>query len=290
MDLGRLLRRETFSVAWRRQVGGVLWSIVPDDEGGLIGEERDPAARTASFFRVRIATGETLWSGVTAPGGWWTGIECVTRGALLLHGFAAPDLPGHRGLTALDLRDGSSLWSDDELVFVAVVDGVVYGLRARSDRRELIGRNLIAGGDASVEAAHETRLQDLVKRWRAEAQPPVAVPEPADAGSDTYARARRLLAGAPVEEGRLEALRRGGITIVAHHESGPPLTPGRPLFRRVLSIFRAGTATPAYREVLDDDLPMPAPGAFVVIDRTVLFVQGRRTLCAVHLPDAAGRG
>ena len=289
MDLGRLLRREALSVAWRRHVRGVLWSIVPDGEGGLIGEERDPAARTASFFRVRIGTGETVWSDVTAPGGWWTGIECVTRGALLLHGFASPDLPGHRGLTALDLRSGASLWSDDDLVFVATVDGVVYGLRAGSDRRELIGRNLITGGVASAEAARETRLQDLVKRWRAEAQPPVAVPEPAEPGSDAYASARALLAGAPVDEGTLEALRRGGIMIVAHHESAPAVTPGRPVFRRVLSVFRGDTATPAYREVLDDNLPMPSPGAFFVIDRALLFVKGRRTLCAVYLPDAAGR-
>jgi hypothetical protein len=289
MDLGRLLRGEALSVAWRQHVRGALWRIVPDDEGGLIGEERDPAARTASFFRVRIATGEMVWRDVMAPGGWWTGIECVTHGALLLHGFASPDLPGHRGLTALDLRDGSSLWSDDDVVFVAAVDGVVYGLRGRSDRRELIGRNLITGAVASEEAADETRLQDLVKRWQAEPPPPVAVPEPAEAGSDANAIARTLLAGAPMVEGTLEALRLGGMMVMAHHEPAPPVTPGRPAFQRILSVFGGETETPAYREVLDDNLPMPAPEAFLVIDRTLLFVKGRRALCAVHLPDAEGR-
>lgn len=287
MGPGRLVRREALSVAWRQHVRGVLWRIVPDDGGGLICEERDTAARAASFFRVRIATGEMVWRDVTAPGGWWTGIECVTQGVLLLHGFASPDLPGHRGLTAVDLRRGASLWSDDEVVFVAVVDGVVYGLRGRPDRRELIGRNPATGAIASEGVADETRLQDLVKRWQAEAPPAVAVPEPVEAGSDAYAIARRRLAGAPVVEGTLEALRPGGMMVTTHHEPVPPVTPGRPAFRRILSVFGDGAETPAYREVLDDTLAMPAPGAFLVIDRTLLFVKDRRILCAVHLPDAA---
>jgi len=290
MDLSRLFRREALSVAWRQQVKGVLWRVLPDHEGGLIGEERDPAARSVSFFRVRVSSGDVVWRDVTAPGGWWTGIECVAQGTLLIHGFASPDLPGHRGLTALDLRTGASLWSDEDVVFVAAVDGVVYGLGGRSDRRGLVGRNLTTGALIDEGPVDEGRLQDLVRRWQAETPSPVALPEPVEVGKDEHAIASRLLAGAAMVESGLETLRFGGMTVTAHHERAQAVRPGRPVYRRVLSVFGGEGATPAYREILDDDLTMPAPEAFFMIGQTLLFVKGRRTLCAVHLSDTAGRG
>ena len=290
MDLSRLFHREALSVAWRQQVKGVLWRILSDHEGGLIGEERDPAARSVSFFRVRVSSGEMVWRDVTAPGGWWTGIECVTQGTLLIHGFASPDLPGHRGLTALDLRTGASLWSDDDIVFVAAVDGVAYGLRGRSDRPGLVGRSLTTGTLIDEGPADEGRLRDLVRRWQAETPSPVALPEPVEVGEDEHAIVRTFLAGAAMVEGGLETLRFGGMMVTAHHERVPAVTPGRPVYRRVLSVFGGEGATPAYREILDDNLTMPAPEAFLMVDQTLLFVKGHRTLCAVHLPDVAGRG
>ena len=290
MDLSRLFRREVLSVAWRQQVKGVLWRILPDHEGGLIGEERDPAARSVSFFRVLVSSGEMVWSGVTAPGGWWTGIEGLAQGALLIHGFASPDLPGHRGLTALDLRTGASLWSDEDVVFVAAVDGVAYGLRGRSDRRGLVGRHLTTGALIDEGPVDEGHLQDLVRRWQAETPSPVALPEPVEVGKDEHTFASRLLAGAAMVEGGLETLRFGGMTVTAHHERAQAVRPGRPVYRRVLSVFGGGGATPVYREILDDNLTMPVPEAFFMVGQTLLFVKGRRTLCAVHLSDTVGRG
>jgi hypothetical protein len=290
MDPGRLFRREGLSVAWRRQVKGVLWRIVPDHDGGLIGEERDPATRSVSFFRVHVAGGEVVWKDIAAPGGWWTGIECVTHGALLLHGFASPDLPVHRGLTAVDLHTGAVLWSDDAVVFVAVADGVVYGLRARSEGRELVGRNLLTGGVIIEEPADEARLQRVAAQWQADIPPSFALPEPPQAGSVEHTLARTLLAGGSLAENAVETLRVGEMTVTAHHERVPEGPPGRPLFRRVLSVFGGEAATPAYREILDDSLTMPVPEAFFVVGRTLLFVKGRRTLCALHLSDGTGRG
>jgi len=290
MDLARLFRREALSVAWRHQAKGILWRVVPDHRGGLIGEERDPGAKGVSFFRVLLPGGSVVWSDVTAPGGWWTGIECVTEGALLVHGFASPDLPGHRGLTALDLRDGATLWNDEDMVFVAAADGAAYGLRGRPDRRELVGRELLTGVVRSVGPADDVRLHELMTRWQAEAPPPPALPEPVEVGTGGHDMAASLLAGISLAGGGLELLRVEGVVVSAHHELMPIASRGQPAFRRVLSVFSGGAATPAYRETLDENLTMPVPEAFLVIDRTLLFVMDRKTLCAVHLSGAEGRG
>ena len=256
----------------------------------MIGEVRDTAAKSVSFFRVTVSGGDLLWKDATAPWGWWTGIECVTPGVLLLHGFASPDLPGHRGLTALDLRSGQALWSDDEIVFVAAVRGAAYGLRGRPERRELVGRDMRTGAVSSAGPADDERLFELVKQWQAEVPPQFALPDPADPGSEAHATARALLAGAPVVEGALEILRVGDAVVTGHHE--PMHTPAqtRPLYRRVLSVFAGGAAAPAFREVLDENLTMPVPESCLAVERTLLFVKDRRTLSALRLPGATGRG
>lgn len=271
-------------------MSGVLWRVVPDYEGGAIGEARDPAARSVSYFRVRVSDGEMVWRDATAPGGWWTGIECVTRGALLVHGFASPDLPGHRGISALDLRNGGLLWSDEDVVFVAVVEGVVYGLRGKTGAPVLVGRDLKSGAAVSEEPADEGRLQDLAKRWGEEIPPPFALPEPVEAGTGEYRLAARLLAGSAFIEGALEMLRADGLTVLAHHERVPGGRDGRATFRRVLSVFGGEGGVAAFREVLDEDLTMPVPEAFLLVGRTLLFVRGRRALRALHLRAAKERG
>jgi len=285
MDPGRLYHRGAFSVAWRQQAGGLIWRIVPDHEGGLIGEVRDPTARGVSFFRVVVSSGEVVWDNATAPGGWWTGIECVARGVLLLHGFASPDLPGHRGLTALDLRTGAVLWHEDDAVFVAAAGSVAYALRGRPERRELVGRDLLNGTVVSADSAEEGRLRDLVTRWQGEAPPSPLFPEPVDAGTEEHALAGRLLAGALMTEGGVEMLRTDGVVITVHHDPVPAARGNRQAFRRVLSVFSGEAPAPAaaYREILDESVPVPVPDAFLVVNSTLLFVKDRRTLCAVHL-------
>jgi hypothetical protein len=290
MDIARRFRRGRWPVAWRHQVAGVLWRLVPDHDGGVIGEVRDPAAKRASFFRVKVSGGEMLWRDVDAPGGWWTGIECVLPGVLLLHGFASPDLPGHRGLTALDVRTGATLWSDDEMVFVAAAYGAAYGLRGRPERRELAGRDVRTGAVGSVEPPTDARLLELAKKWRAEAAPPCDLPGPVDAGSESNAGVAALRAGSPMVDGAVESLRVGDAVVIAHHEMTETEAPAKPLYRRVLSVFAGDAPSVVFREVLDENLTMPVPEAFLVVDHTLLFVTDRRILSAVDIPGAARRG
>jgi hypothetical protein len=286
MDLPRLFRRDRLSITWRHDVAGVLWRLVPDHDACLIGEVRDPEAKSVSLFRIDSATGALRWTDVHPPGGWWSGIECVTPGALLLHGFASPDLPGHRGLTALDIRSGATLWSDEELVFVAAADAVAYGLRGRPDRRMLVGRMIMTGVAVSEDPADDARLLGLTRRWQGEAVPRCALPVPAPPGE--VGPAPGATAGREAGVAASEELRMGRVLITAQHvrEAGAPQ--GSPSFTRVLTVSGPDAATPLFREVLDEHLTVTVPEAFLAVGRMLLFVRERRTLCGVRLPDAAG--
>jgi hypothetical protein len=286
---GRLFGRKALSVAWQYDVTGILWRVLPDGEGGVIGEARDTETKSATYFRVLLGSGAPAWKDVEVPGGWWTGIECVAGRVLFLHGFASPDLPGHRGIIAVDLRDGALLWSDDRSVFVAVAGGRVYGVRENANRRDLVDYDALTGVVGGVVPAVEERMSEIIARSEQGAPPEVALPEPVRPGVGEFEFLRGLPAGALQSAGSLEALRMEGVTIAAHHEPAPADPRGRQGIRRVLSVFGDERKSPQFREILDDHLTVPVPDAFLVVGRTLLFVKNRRSLCAVRLP-AAGQG
>lgn len=53
-------------------------------------------------------------------GGWWSGVETVAGDVALFHGYASPDLPLHRGVTAVSLASGAVLWARPGARFLTV--------------------------------------------------------------------------------------------------------------------------------------------------------------------------
>lgn len=112
--------------SWKYTAGSYIWRVMPTPEGLLIGEERDPVARTASFFCVDAGAGKVLWKRLPLGDGWWTGFAACARGVLLLHGYASPDLPQHLKVFAVDARTGRELWNNPAVTFAGVHGGEVY--------------------------------------------------------------------------------------------------------------------------------------------------------------------
>ncbi|HMK38971.1 MAG TPA: DUF4905 domain-containing protein, partial [Bacteroidota bacterium] len=122
-----IFRRRKLEPSWEYAAEGIIWRLHPAGKGMLIGEERNIESRTTSFFSV--GPSGTLWKGKNFGEQWWTGIETVHRGVLFLYGFATPDLPGRRGITAVDCATGDLLWKNGELTFIAAAGGSMYASR-----------------------------------------------------------------------------------------------------------------------------------------------------------------
>ena len=104
----------------------------------IVGEEREIESRTVSFFCVELSGGRSLWKEKEYGEQWWTGIETVYRDTLLLHGYASPDMPEHRGITAVDIATGELLWRNDEVTCAAAVRGHIRALRGHPGTRTAV--------------------------------------------------------------------------------------------------------------------------------------------------------
>ena len=126
------------SPAWTYVVAGAIWRVSPDGSGHLIGEERDPERRAVAFFCLNATHGTVLWEHLRMDDEWWVGIEAVHAGVVFFHGFATPDLPGHKGITAVDIASGKRLWSRRDLRFLTAHRGSCYASHDKGHETEIL--------------------------------------------------------------------------------------------------------------------------------------------------------
>lgn len=103
---------------WTYAARGVLWRVEAGAPEFLVGEDRLLEAKEVSYFCLDRATGRPRWEGLVPAGGWWSGIEAVTGSVVLFHGYASPDMPLHRGLSAVECDSGKIRWSHPQARFL----------------------------------------------------------------------------------------------------------------------------------------------------------------------------
>jgi len=246
----------------------------------LAGEERNIESKTASFFCVNNSG--TLWRGRSYGEQWWTGIEAAHRGVLFLHGYATPDLPGRKGITAVDCATGEFLWKNADVTFLSARGECVY-----------VSQD-VPGGPAVLELEHRTGVQRGVPERGDEAvrRVPAAEEEAADVMFPVTLSADRsgpdeALAGtiaATAADGFPVEYAGDGTHVVVSYfvKEDRPRDPQRPYRHELRVVARAGGAT-VHQATLEQALAVPRFGAFLVMGETLLFVRGQKTLTAVRL-------
>lgn len=99
-----------------------IWRIVPCVRSGLMAiEVRKPAEQLANFMTLDSFSGEFLcsyleWEGINSFEDW--GIEAVYGGILCLFRYQnIATMPTHEGLWLANMRTGSLLWAQENVVF-----------------------------------------------------------------------------------------------------------------------------------------------------------------------------
>jgi hypothetical protein len=111
------VRGRKLKIAWTYGSEREIWHLLPTARRVLICEERDVRARIVTFSGIDRKSGRVLWGGRSFVDPWWTGLEGVDDGVFYLHGYAVPDMPWHKGITAVNILEGTRRWEQPGLVF-----------------------------------------------------------------------------------------------------------------------------------------------------------------------------
>jgi len=266
--------------AWTYSVAGTLWRVIPAPPGTVVGEERDTKSKVATFFALDLASGRIRWSGRRFHDDWWVGVSAVHRNVLLLHGFATPDMPGHRGMVAADLSTGEVLWSDPDCMLVELRGEALLLSRQTANGFELEERSLRKG--AQISLAPQER--NLARATLEDASGEVRVPHLLRLGEVLDQEADQLLR--PFSPGEsawpVEIIEHPRAVVFLTHERVPS-SDGPDLLAARLRIVGRSSGSLLYEEVIQGHLHAPVQSTFSVVHDTLLYIKEGRSLRAIPL-------
>ena len=287
MALLSFLHPGKLSPRWQYDVSGVVWRLFPTGSGYLVGEERELAGKTASFFCLDQMTGSVRWEKVTFEERWWIGIEAVHGTTILLHGFATPDLPEHKSIIAIDLLSGAMLWSNADAKYLGVGGEFVYAALDSLERRRVIELDSRTGAVRRAGDAVE-----ILKNVNASAMPPVkdspGFPVAMDyaAATSTYSAVRQYCRGKNII-GAVEILDHDNHVLIFNcHEKVDARNPSDAALRNVLQVVDRKSGEILFGDVLDSSAAAFVPDSFFVQHNMLYYIKDRHRLTAVPLADS----
>lgn len=102
-----------------------IWRLLPFDDK-LIIEERDPEKKEVSFNCIKMETGDTIFNNLQLEEKFWIGIEKIYDGLIFFHKYEKPDLPRHKGISALDIKTKKVIWENTDLTFLFIYDQKIF--------------------------------------------------------------------------------------------------------------------------------------------------------------------
>ena len=280
------LRSDHLSPEWTFSAGSIIWRLMLAQHGRVVGECRDSENKVASFFCLEMSTGKALWRDLRLDEQWWVGIEAVQKDVVLLHAFAKPDMPEHKGIRAIDAASGAQLWRNDDVSYWFGHDDRVIAYRDFFERRvgyeiDLQSGVLLKTHDTSLEELHALRYQAAEEQSLPEVTlPEIFVEEEADAA----------LAALVVKEtkgkelsGKIEYICHNGFLAFNFHVQRRDDTRVPPKLENNLIVYRLPEKKRVFADVIGRNLRGYVPDSFFVKHPFVLFIKDQRVLTALRL-------
>jgi hypothetical protein len=288
MNLFSFLKRGQFRPAWQYRVKGSVWQVQTGSPKYLVGEDRDIEGRKATFFCLDRATGKPAWEWLNPGDPWWTGIEVVEGAIALFHGFASPDFPIHRGLTAVDLGSGETLWSNPDVRFLTFRLPSILVLKETPERRVCLELSMSTGSilneysnddigiPSGIASAHPRSFEAEVPRpFRNEDYP-----------QSEFFQAIRKEIPANVMDGSVFGLLSNGLCVVSYCIATSGHSRVAPEVCSVLRVLRQRDAVLLYADRTNDGAAALTSEPFFVQNSVLYYVRQRSTLVAVPIRAA----
>ena len=274
------------SLDWSYTSSANIWRLLFSETGRIIGENRNQDRKQVTFFCLNEPTGDKIWENLATDEPWWVGIEAVQKQMLLLHGFAQPDLPQHKGIQAFDLESAERKWENKELAFWFGYQNTVYAFKTMFERR--IGYALDLNTGKILQEFDDTfdELQPVRKLAQEELQTDeYKFPEVFHlADSDQMVKAvMEKLTNSGRVVGDIEFVRDREYLLFNYYVHEKTSTPDSLSLENNFEIVKIESGQKVFSVRLLSGAKAPVPDSFFVKDNVVYFIKDQRTLSALRL-------
>ncbi len=281
---------EQLSVRWHFHAGegALIWHLMFNQTGALIGQKRFVTTRKALFFSLDALTGEVFCddyllmdhgNDLPVGEGWLVGLETTREHLLYCYSYQQQS-PEHIGIWAVDLRVGKVVWSRLDIVFVANLDHqfLVYrpSVFAGFPERHFFLIDPSSGADICSLGQDGSEVNAL--RGRALTEEERQGVELSRFVTENMVEERRALERAGIAEPtRCECIVHGSFTVAAFHEPARSLE-GWHSFLRVWSLDRL-----VYSASMEESAERPCLNNFLIRGDNLYYLKDKEELTCVAL-------
>jgi len=284
-DFFPLIRSKQLKPIWEFSTGVLIWRILFSSQNTIVGETRNQETKSTSFFCVDARTGKSLWKEIEFDEPWWIGIETVYDKWIILHRFARPDMPEHRGIYLVELTSGKLLWKNNELTYWFVLDQKLYAYKYIFEKRlgyeiDINTGTMLNEFADNLDSLHELRRQVLQKE--SESMQSTVFPKLYSQREDNSeaATAIQLITGGNALEGWIEYLLRNNILVVSHYRKEN--SSASATLENILTVYDIERREKRFSEIIMKGVQVPSPDTFFVKDEFVYFIKNQDTLTALR--------
>lgn len=240
-----------------------VWRMEIDENTDILcAEIRNVADKKVSFASIDLNTGETYFDDLATGERWMAGLETVHDGVLLLHHYQPGDMPVHKGITAIDVKTGQTLWENYNYAF----DHLSANGPVVSDQR-IQPRKLFL-----IDITNGQYLRKYDPIIDIEASKSISVPNlvPAEMLGAT-------LKGVDIYGNIACRYQYNNYRIVSLHA----LNSGH--LQQQLFIFENGADKPVFEDLLNDGIQKMQPEAFVLYKARLLWIKEKTEIKLLKL-------
>lgn len=136
-----------------------IWRIIPSETNKVLLEERTDD-KQVYFTCLDLNSGKKIFSDFQFDEKYWIGIEAVYNDIIYFHKYARPDMPGHKGIYAVDLFTLTELWRNEDYIFSFIYEDKILCLRHLFESREYFSINYLTG-DVIPEPVYDNRIDEI---------------------------------------------------------------------------------------------------------------------------------
>lgn len=286
MDLFSIFRPDQLGTDWAYNANGIVWRVHFASRGRIVGESRDRDKKVASFFCLDEQSGKPLWKDLRLEEPWWVGMEGVVSDVVLLHTYAKPDMPEHKGILAFDAESGAQRWRNGDMTFWFGSDDSVYAYRDFFQKRVGYEIDLHTGElrrtfDESLAELHALRRQALEQQASVE----VILPEILDGSpeeSSLLPIVNKTTKGKEIA-GNVEFIKEPGFLLFNYHVRERNSAVGSPTYENHFFVYRFPQGARIFFDVIGLNLMAYAPDSFFIRRPRLYFIKDQRVLTAIRL-------
>jgi hypothetical protein len=282
--LTALFRGNSVKPAWEFQSAGIIWRILFSPHNLFVGETRNQETKSTSFFCIDAFTGKPLWEGIKFDEPWWIGIETVYDKWIILHKFARPDMPRHRGILVVELVSGKLVWKNDELTYWFAEDQKLYAYKYIFEKRlgfevDIVTGTVLKEYTESLDELHELRKNILQKE--SESLQDMIFPKSYNREfiNSEVTSIIQEITREHVIEGWIEYLHRNSILIMSYYRKID--SSSKNTLENVLVIYNTERKEIKFNEIIAKGMQVPSPDTFFIRDEYLYFFKDKNKFTAL---------